>query len=324
MARSVDCRLVEYPRNDHLNLEQFRECNLTVRPVLNFSAPDLEARNAKLAQELSASAIFNGELGDNLFGAAPSAGILVDSIRRKGFGGQFLRVATDYAMLTKQSAWRSFALTWRESQDISKNPDFSPLRSLQRRHGVDAAKSLGLASTKAHDLYIELGDRFLHSWMKGARDLAPGSDGLLFGLVVATSPMFHSPFADPNARPQISPLISQPLAEIVLRIPSYLHCNAGQDRAVARAAFADVLPTDVLLRGTGKGGPDLWAKDVIENNVPFLQEYLLGGALVQRGLIDPIKLENALSSHMVKSTAMISDIFAKLYIEAWTRNFRRM
>jgi hypothetical protein len=39
--------------------------------------------------------------------------------------------------------------------------------------------------------------------------------------------------------------------------------------------------------------------------------------LVKRGLLDRSKLEIVLSAKIVKSTAVVGDIFAKLYIEAW-------
>jgi asparagine synthase (glutamine-hydrolysing) len=83
-----------------------------------------------------------------------------------------------------------------------------------------------------------------------------------------------------------------------------------------------MLPSAILDRGQGKGGPDLWAKDVVENNVGFLQEFLLDGILVRRGLVDRRKLQAALSPRIVKSTSMVGDIFAKLYIEAWLRKFQ--
>jgi hypothetical protein len=41
-------------------------------------------------------------------------------------------------------------------------------------------------------------------------------------------------------------------------------------------------------------------------------------------LLDPKKVEAVLSRRIVKSTAMVGDIFAKLYIEAWVRNFARL
>jgi asparagine synthase (glutamine-hydrolysing) len=324
MAGSVKCRLVEHARNDQLDLRRFYECNLTIRPVLNFSAPDAEARNTALARELNATAIFDGELGDNVFGRNPDPGALLECIRRNGFGRRYLSVAMDYAMMSRQSFWRTLALTRREALSVAEFGDFSALRKLQGYYGLEAASSLMLASAEAERHHASMAERFLHPWLKQLRRLAPDSHKLLFGLIAVTSPARHSPFGRPDDPPQVSPLISQPVVEAALKIPGYLHCRSAQDRAVARTAFADVLPTEILNRGSGKGGPDLWAKDVVERNTEFLREFLLDGVLVRRGLLDRTKVDSALSPRIAKSTAMVGDIFAKLYIEAWVHRFQRM
>jgi asparagine synthase (glutamine-hydrolysing) len=284
----------------------------------------VEARNAGLARQLSATAIFDGELGDNVFGRNPTPGVLLDCIRRNGLGRHFLSVAVDYAMITRQSFWRTLALAIQEGKSLARHSDFSTLRKLQDQYGLEGARSLLLASTDAEKQYANMAERFLHPWLKRAREIAPDSHKLLFGLVAVTSTSYHSPFGAVDDPQLVSPLVSQPLAEIALRIPGYLHCKSAQDRAVARAAFTDSLPAEILNRGFGKGGPTTWAKDVVENNSKFLQDFLLDGILVQRGLLDRQKLETALSARIAKSTAMVGDIFAKLYIEAWVRNFARL
>jgi asparagine synthase (glutamine-hydrolysing) len=321
MARSANCKLVEKSRNQELNLRRIDECNRTVRPVLNFSAPDTEARNIALARELNASAIFNGEFGDNVFGSNPGPGSLVECMRTFGLGRQYLSVAVDYAMLKKQSLWMAFACTLRECRDVARMPDFSAWTEMRRHYGLNRARSLMLASPEAEDHCRTMGDRFVHPWLLQSRRIAPGAQALLFGLIAITSTPFHSPFSGPADPPKVSPLLSQPLVEAALRMPAYLHCKYAQNRPVARAAFADVLPAKILQRGLGKGGPTLWAKDVVENNRAFLLEYLLDGILVRQRLVDRQKLEAVLSPRIVKSTVIVGDILAKLYIEAWLRKW---
>jgi asparagine synthase (glutamine-hydrolysing) len=319
MASAADCRLIERLRNHNLDFHCFLACNRTARPVLNFSAPDVELRNNELAHELNAATIFDGEFGDNIFGSHPNPGVLVECFRQNILGRGFLHVAMDYSMLTKQSLWRTLALTRREALDISANPDFSASREMQRAFGADGARSAILASVEAEEYHATMADRFHHPWLKQSRRVAPGSHGLLFGLITVTSATYHSPFSNPCDPTRVSPLVSQPLLECALRMPRYLHCQFAQDRAVARAAFADVLPTEILQRGLGKGGPTLWVKEVIESNTGFLREFLLDGILVRRRLLDRKKLETVLSPRIVKTTVVAGDIFAKLYIEAWLR-----
>jgi asparagine synthase (glutamine-hydrolysing) len=176
-----------------------------------------------------------------------------------------------------------------------------------------------LTSAAAQQHYQEMTDRFLHPWLQHSRRRAPGSHMLLYGLIVATSTAYHSPFARWDDPPRISPFMSQPLVELVLRTPTHLHFESGMDRALARSAYSDVLPSSILQRGLGKGGPNLWARDVVESNTAFLREFLLDGILVQRNLINRAKVESALSATIVKSTSIVGDIFAKLYIESWLR-----
>jgi asparagine synthase (glutamine-hydrolysing) len=319
MAQTAACPLLEHARNDQLDLRRFNDCNLTVQPVLNFSAPDAEARNMAEARKLRVSAIFNGELGDNIFGNNPSPGTLTECFRHNGPGGIFLRAISDYSMLTRQSVWRTLSLWRREQGYVAHHPDFSVSQEMRRRYGKEKAESMMLASSAAQEHYDGMADRFLHPWLRGSRRLAPGSHTLIYGLIVVTSTAYHSPFSAPDDPLQISPLISQPLVELALQTPSHLHFENGQDRAVARTAFSDVLPATILQRGLGKGGPNLWAKDVIDNNAAFLKEFLLDGILVHRNLADRKKVEAALSPKIAKSTAIVGDIFAKLYIESWLR-----
>ncbi len=324
MARRANCRLIERPRNQQLDLRRFLDCNRTVRPVLNFSAPDVEARNTALARELNATAIFDGELGDNIFGSHPGPGVLVERFRQGGLGPGFLGTAVDYAMLTKQSVWRTLALARREALSLRVDPDFSAAAEMQRAYGAIGARSAILASAEAEEHHRSMGDRFLHPWLKQSRRIAPGSHALLFGLITVLSSTYHSPFSGPHGPLRVSPLVSQPLLETALRIPTYLHCRFSQDRAAARAAFVDVLPPEIVQRGLGKGGPDLWARDVVENNTGFLREFLLDGILMRRRLIDRTKLEIVLSPRVVKSTVVVGDIYAKLYIEAWLRAWQQV
>jgi asparagine synthase (glutamine-hydrolysing) len=323
MAGTVNCQLIEHFRNQRLDLRCFIACNRTVRPVLQFSAPDVETRNTALARELKATAIFDGELGDNIFGSYPSAGALVECFRQTGLGREFLSVAMDYAMLTRQSFWRTLVLARREAQSVSADADFSGSREIQRVLGADRARSAILASKEAEERHNNMADRFLHPWFRQSRRIAPGSQALLFGLITVTSTTYHSPFSGPDDPTRISPLVSQPLLEIALRMPTHLHCQFAQDRPVARAAFADVLPPEILQRGLGKGGPGLWIREVVDNNVGFLREFLLDGTLVRQRLIDRTKLETVLSHRIAKSTVIACDIFAKLYIEAWLRAWQQ-
>jgi asparagine synthase (glutamine-hydrolysing) len=319
MARAANCPLFEQPRNDRTDLSRIMDCNFTAQPILNFSAPDTEARTIAHARDHQATAIFDGELGDNVFGNNPSPGALIECLRLHAVGSIFFDAIMDYAMLTRQSLWRSLSVLRREYQYLSAKSYFSVSEEVTKRYGNDKAQSMTLASSAAREHYRTMAGRFLHPWLQCSRDLAPGSHMLMYGLIVVTSTAYHSPFSHMNDPSRISPLVSQPLVELVLQAPTHLHFKSGMDRALARSAYSDVLPSSILHRGLGKGGPNLWARDVVECNTPFLREFLLDGILVKRNLIDRAKVESALSPTIAKSTSIVGDIFAKVYIESWLR-----
>lgn len=118
----------------------------------------------------------------------------------------------------------------------------------------------------------------------------------------------------------MSPLATQPLVELCLRIESPLKARDGWDRAVARAAFSEELP-EIILRRTSKGGGDLWLTAATLHNMPFIREYLLDGLLVKAGILDSAKLERTLASSPTKTPCRPFDIIRHLYQESWLRNW---
>lgn len=320
MAEYAQLPLVEQARNESVDLRVLLECAPTARPVLSFSGPDVDRRNADLASSLRASAIFDGELGDNLFGNCPTIGALVTCLHFCGLRPKFLSYLVDYAVLNRLSIWRCMRECWKETK-LESGVDLSLYSESQRGLGADFASSLLLTSQEAVAYYLQIRERFQHPWFSNMRRAAPDTFGLLYGLIVATSTTYHAPFERAGDASRVSPFVSQPLIEAGFLIPSYLNFQGGEDRAVARAAFRDVLPRSVLARWTGKGGPDLWARDAVEHNAAFLRELLLDGFLAANHLIDCQKVETILSPRWSKSTAMITDIFVKAYIEAWLRRW---
>jgi asparagine synthase (glutamine-hydrolysing) len=114
------------------------------------------------------------------------------------------------------------------------------------------------------------------------------------------------------------PLLSQPILELCLRIPVYVLRDGGQDRALARAAFADVLPPEILSR-TSKGNTHSHMHEVFENNLPLIREILPGGYLVTEGFIDGATLEDLLNQHRAAEPYMV-EILDYVCVESWARS----
>src|SRR6202012_3204926 len=89
-------------------------------------------------------------------------------------------------------------------------------------------------------------------------------------------------------------LYSQPILELCLRVPVHLMTLGGWDRAIARRAFYDELPREVVNRKE-KGAMDQHLREIVDRNITFIRGLLLDGGLVQEGVVDRKKLLTALS-----------------------------
>ncbi len=91
----------------------------------------------------------------------------------------------------------------------------------------------------------------------------------------------------------ILPLLSQPLVETCLSIPTWQWIDGGRDRVLVRRAFSPDLPPEIAWRRS-KGGPSSFACEVIDRNKAKLQTLLLDGILAAKGLIDVSRVRRAL------------------------------
>ncbi len=113
------------------------------------------------------------------------------------------------------------------------------------------------------------------------------------------------------------PLLSQPLIELCLRIPTYVLIKNGMDRATARRAFAPDLPPEVVKR-RNKGRIDQHLRNVMDANLNFVRDRLLNGRLVKEGLLDRRNLELYLTRERSPADFQYAEILQEhLCIEAW-------
>jgi asparagine synthase (glutamine-hydrolysing) len=124
---------------------------------------------------------------------------------------------------------------------------------------------------------------------------------------------------------RVSPLLSQPILETCLRIPTWFQCSGRRDRALARDAFAADIPREIATR-YDKGGAEALASAMIERNLPFLHEMLLDGVVASSGIIDRVRLEAALcaspSSESVSSVPIFDLLGAEIWARAWGHHER--
>lgn len=267
-AHHANFPLLEWERDSAVRLDDLRtlERSPTPRNYLNWL--QVSRREARLAREISASAIFSGDGGDELF--YRTQGILgaADFLRDHGVNRRFIEVALDAAHLEDCSLWHVISEAFRH-----------------RRDQVDAP----------------LGKRW------HCASLRAPQDGL-------------DPFITPQHPERVQPLLSQPLIELCLRIPTYLLAGKGWDRAVARQAFGDDVPREIVRR-RAKSGVNENILDVFKRNYEGVRELLLDGELVGAQLLDRTALEHALASAN-HDRARAHQMFEYLSTDAWLRSWK--
>lgn len=212
------------------------------------------------AESFGAEAIFTGAGGDNIFGYLTSAAPVADALRFAGPGAAW-RAAGDLARMMNDNIWKALRLAM--------------VRAL--RLGRLWPSDTSLLSARFAE------SRPDHPWFEGAAKVSPGQR------IYALKLLPIQPFLDGYDRaldlPMIAPLLSQPLVEFGLAVPSWQWGEGGRDRALARAAFAGDVPQAVLSRRVKGRIESLFYPSFDSFRAP-LRSFLLDGWLASERLID--------------------------------------
>jgi asparagine synthase (glutamine-hydrolysing) len=119
-------------------------------------------------------------------------------------------------------------------------------------------------------------------------------------------------------RTMVSPLLSLPVMEACLAVPSWLCIAGGRDRAIAREAFAGRLP-DLILRRQGKGRLDSQLLRRFDQDRNAIRSLLLEGLLAGAGLLDLPALERDLMRPASDRTPFQDRILQLADAELWAR-----
>jgi asparagine synthase (glutamine-hydrolysing) len=115
------------------------------------------------------------------------------------------------------------------------------------------------------------------------------------------------------------PLLSQPVMEACLAAPSWMWISGGRNRAVARDAFSDLLPRDVLSRRS-KGTFMSYLGAVYQKNKERMCDFLLTGHLQAHGLLDADAVRSRIESPLPPRDESFTRIFELCMAENWVRH----
>jgi len=305
-ASRAGVQLLERERDSGVRLEDMLRIGLSAAPTFYLGPLQTSRSEAELARESGATAYFDGSGGDQLFYQAQGTFTAADYLQAHGLNRRFAEVALDAAHLEHRSIWHVVREAYklkrpRYADSVATNP--ASHRSLI----TDAAVKAGIDRKHfTHPLFQKVGRH------------PPGKFWHAAGLVTPTE--FYDPLGQPQDPEPVRPLMSQPLVELCLRIPTYVLTHSGWDRAAARQAFRADVPREILRRRT-KGGLEENVQEILMRNLQAARGLLCDGHLVQAGLLDRRRLEDVLSDRPTRIAAAMAEIFDHLSTEAWLRRW---
>lgn len=156
-----------------------------------------------------------------------------------------------------------------------------------------------------------------HPWFAAPPNALPGDRERIFSL--ADNQLFRECLPRGPGRRLRMPLLSQPVVEACLKVPSWMWISGARNRAIARLAFEDLLPTDVLNRRS-KGTFIAYLGAVYQRNRHHMRDYLVAGELQARGLLDIDALRRYFAASPLPRDQSFTRIFELCMIENWVRH----
>lgn len=299
--------LVERQRTNDMDLARLWQAPLSVGPPLYFSMMEIDDVEIEIARTRGTQAFFSGQAGDSVFLATLQPLPAIDFVWQHGIGRGLWEHLTATAALCKESVWTVLAKAMKYGL-------------LRRPYGLPASV-LDRPTAVRQELIADLtDDDFEGEWVnpQSLSALPPGKCRHVKGLAGS---IFHRfVFYSGGYAEHIDPLNSQPIWELMLRIPTYTALTGGVNRGLARRAFADLLPREIRLRQSkGTGMP--FYQQLVRRNLSFIRERLLDGLLVQHGYLDRQKLVSCLTSPEPFMQLYAPSLLAYLSAEGWLRQW---
>lgn len=275
----------------------------SARPYRQF----LAAANAQGGGPPEMPPVFTGQGGDHLFFVARLATVFADYLKLNGLSAEIPERLFEAARLSGKSIWQVI----REAALSLATPvPASPLARavLERRTALNL--TLPVSAETLSKLPV---------WTRQPAGLPPAK----FQQVNLLAHLVHMrrPVPGRHAGEVIHPLMSQPLVELCLRIPTFQLATGGVSRGLARLAFEDRIPNIVRERITkGSAGRYYRSRTLLHRDE--IASALLEGELVARSVLH----RNAVAEFFARREDERHNYghMALIYytVEAWLRRWR--
>lgn len=244
-------------------------------PVGRTQGQAYDAALLEIARSRQVDAFFSGNGGDNVFGYSQSAAPIVDRLICEGVGAGVVRSLVDVIQHTRCGPFEAVSAAAGMFRRRARPYRWQPNLRFLSRDMIERQAKLDLQ----------------HVWLDPPSRSLPGKAAHVASLVRA-QPNLQPPRG--VYAPVINPLLSQPIMEACLTIPSWRWAAGGTNRAVVRNAFAHALPQTIINRRY-KGSPDGFSRKIVDVFRTQIRERLLDGRLAEEGLLDRESLDGVLA-----------------------------
>jgi asparagine synthase (glutamine-hydrolysing) len=312
-AQSKGCELIELYRDPNFSFEKIFSSRPAERPynyILQYSQILPEA---ELADARGAGAIFDGVFGDDLFFGGGYQLAAADYVHDFGLRPSLLPVIVSAARVSRLSVWKVLRVALSKGLFRQQWDPIQVAREFNLLMDEDVLRKLVGSVSETHP------------WYQKNRYVPPGKQSQIAGIMDRN--VYDMPFADFDNVRHVSPLLSQPIAELCLQIPTYVLSRNGWDREVQRQAFSPDIPEKIARRRT-KAGQEDFSAEVKRKNHALIRDVLMNGWLVESGLVDRAKLEAAFagrSAGLDRGPARMSRLInIEVWLKTWMDNKLRV
>lgn len=270
-------------------------------PIVPLGRQTNEAIHRRIETELPIDAHFTGNGGDAILCSMRSAIPFIDRALAEGPRAGLGDTLRDICLLTGADRRTVLRRAW---DRYRRHRGQHQIRYRGLGLMADALKSARAAGPT-------------HPWLTPPFDILPGKSVHIAYLMRAQKslelyPRHRSP-------PHVAPLLSQPIIELCLSIPTWMWVAGGLNRAVARRAFENRLP-EAITRRTQKGGPGGFDLQIYRQYRNDLHEQLRSGLLAANGIVDP-KILDGPEDPSWRGTERIQRILEFVAAENWVRHW---
>jgi len=249
----------------------------------------------QVGADCDADSYLSGGGGDTIFCYLKTAAPAADAFREDGLRAG-IAALRDLSALHRCTFWKAARLTLCKLRHPPSGTWKKDSRFLAPAHTPDAPEH--------------------HPWLDMPADALPGDREKIQDLI--GTQLFRDTAPRRAGRSMRFPLLSQPVLEACLRVPTWMWIEGGRNRAVARDAFADLLPPGILDRRS-KGSYTGYMAAVYTRNKDGMRRFLEEGQLAAHGLLDRSALADFLARELAPRDLSFLRIFDLCAAENWAR-----